>query len=172
MRVKCKCQYCNKDIVVEAPKSDIENNYFDCTVGNSCNECIPENSAARDGINESTYTEVKKMDFMKKVTGLSITWWITEIAGIILLLSMILFMAADAMPVIKIDELSVSQKITYIVGVFFVWYGLVYLVSDIIKFLRKFITKHTKVGNNYSKEKIGKIREQMHNSTKFEDGEV
>ena len=27
--------------------------------GFSCNDCVPENSPARDGINESVYTEVK-----------------------------------------------------------------------------------------------------------------
>ena len=59
MQVRCKCEYCKKDIVVEVPEQDALSNDFDCTLGNSCNDCIPENSAARDGINESIYIEAK-----------------------------------------------------------------------------------------------------------------
>lgn len=62
MKVKCKCTYCGKDIIVNIPKKDLDNNDFDVTLGNSCNNCIPENSPARDGINESIYTEVKKKE--------------------------------------------------------------------------------------------------------------
>ena len=58
MQVKCKCQYCKKDIIVEVPKENVLSNDFGCTLGNSCNDCIPNFSAARDGINESTYMEV------------------------------------------------------------------------------------------------------------------
>lgn len=58
MLVKCKCEYCKKDIVVEVPKEDTLSNDFDCTLGNSCNDCIPNFSEARDGIYESTYMEV------------------------------------------------------------------------------------------------------------------
>lgn len=51
------CQYCNKNIVVEIP--DDVNKKNPNLSGFSCNECVPENSAARDGINESIYTEAK-----------------------------------------------------------------------------------------------------------------
>jgi hypothetical protein len=60
MQVKCKCEYCHKEIVVEVPEVDYYNNDFDCKLGNSCSSCIPEDSAARDGINESIYKEVKQ----------------------------------------------------------------------------------------------------------------
>jgi hypothetical protein len=62
MKVKCKCTYCNKDIVVNIPKEDLNNNDIDATLGNSCNDCVAANSASRDGINESIYTEVKKKE--------------------------------------------------------------------------------------------------------------
>jgi hypothetical protein len=62
MRIKCICQHCNKEIVVNVPKEDYIKDKERCSTGNSCNSCIPENSAARDGINESIYTEVKKKE--------------------------------------------------------------------------------------------------------------
>lgn len=69
MKVKCKCEYCGKSIIIEVPRDDYNNSDFDCTLGNSCNNCIPENSAARDGINESIYTEVKrnKKNYMSEI---------------------------------------------------------------------------------------------------------
>ena len=50
------CQYCKKEIVVEIPDDVNEKNPN--LSGFSCNICVPENSPARDGINESIYTEV------------------------------------------------------------------------------------------------------------------
>lgn len=60
MNVKCKCENCGKDIVVDVPDKDYYNSDFDCSLGNTCNDCVPFSSAARDGINESIYTEVTK----------------------------------------------------------------------------------------------------------------
>lgn len=56
MTIKTKCCYCGKEILVSIPTEDYKNNP---NLGKSCscNNCIPENSAARDGINESIYTE-------------------------------------------------------------------------------------------------------------------
>jgi len=55
MIVKCKCQHCGKDIFIDVPN----NNYI---LNNSCNDCILENSAARDGINKSIYTKINLND--------------------------------------------------------------------------------------------------------------
>lgn len=55
MNVNLKCCYCNKDIVIEIPekrKDLITYNIF------SCNNCIPEYSRARNGIDEVPYTEI------------------------------------------------------------------------------------------------------------------
>lgn len=52
MRIKTKCRQCGKDIVVEAPED---------TGGFTCNACVPVNSPARDGINESVYTQVQNV---------------------------------------------------------------------------------------------------------------
>lgn len=57
MQRKVNCQYCGKEIVVEIPDEVNKKNPQLC--GFSCNDCVPENSPARDGINESVYTEVK-----------------------------------------------------------------------------------------------------------------
>ena len=60
MKRTTKCIYCGKTIQVDIPENAIPKGYSkdnDC-LGCSCNQCVPENSAARDGINESIYTEV------------------------------------------------------------------------------------------------------------------
>lgn len=57
MKINVKCQYCGKEIVVDVP--DDVNKTNPNLSGFSCNECVPENSAARDGINESIYIEAK-----------------------------------------------------------------------------------------------------------------
>ena len=59
VKANCKCEYCNKDIIIEVPEDDYYSNPFNCKLGNSCNYCIPKNSATRDGINESLYIEYK-----------------------------------------------------------------------------------------------------------------
>ncbi len=48
---KTICYYCGKRIFVEVPS--INANTDGCT----CNDCVPETSRARNGIDESTYTE-------------------------------------------------------------------------------------------------------------------
>jgi len=45
------CGYCGKRIFVEVP-----NRYVN-TAGCTCNDCVSPRSAARNGIDESTYTE-------------------------------------------------------------------------------------------------------------------
>lgn len=57
MKKRVKCQYCNKEIIVEIPRKVVEKNPNIKRF--SCNKCVPENSAARDGINESIYVEAK-----------------------------------------------------------------------------------------------------------------
>lgn len=57
MKKNVKCQYCGKEIVVEIPEEVNKKNPE--LSGFSCNNCIPENSPARDGINESIYVEAK-----------------------------------------------------------------------------------------------------------------
>jgi hypothetical protein len=69
MEVKCKCEYCKKDIRVDVPAKDYYNSDFDCSLGNACNNCIPENSCARDGMVESTYTETKVKVLFLDVDG-------------------------------------------------------------------------------------------------------
>lgn len=56
MKKETKCIYCGKSIIVEVPnmKANVD--------GCSCNHCVPENSPARDGINESIYTECKDIE--------------------------------------------------------------------------------------------------------------
>ena len=59
MRVKTKCYYCDKEIIIKMPFDAYEKmkgNNFGC----SCNNCVPVNSAVRDGINESIYTEASQ----------------------------------------------------------------------------------------------------------------
>lgn len=46
-----KCCYCGKEIGVGVPDRHIE--VYSC----SCNDCVPEHSSARNGIDESLYTE-------------------------------------------------------------------------------------------------------------------
>lgn len=58
-KVTTKCQYCGKEIKVNIPKDVLKRIGVD-NLGCACNTCIPPNSAARDGINESIYTEAKK----------------------------------------------------------------------------------------------------------------
>lgn len=48
---KTRCCYCGKEIGVSVPNRNIK--IQSC----SCNDCIPENSSARNGIDESIYTE-------------------------------------------------------------------------------------------------------------------
>lgn len=51
-----KCCYCGKPITIYAPGPEEDKGQF------SCNICIPENSAARDNINESMWTEAKEAE--------------------------------------------------------------------------------------------------------------
>ncbi len=52
MYLRTKCAYCGKTIWVSIPNGKTAN-INSCT----CNDCIPENSPARNGIEESIYTE-------------------------------------------------------------------------------------------------------------------
>lgn len=61
MKIKCNCCMCNKSIIVSIPKKIYMNN-INILNTITCNECIPENSTARDGINESIFTEVKRKE--------------------------------------------------------------------------------------------------------------
>lgn len=56
MKVKTNCYYCGKGIKVLMPRK-VYKEHPELLNGCSCNRCVPENSAARDGINESIYTE-------------------------------------------------------------------------------------------------------------------
>lgn len=69
-RVTTKCQYCGKEIKLNIPKEVLEKIGIE-NLGCSCNMCIPANSAARDGINESIYTEAKE-NVKKDTTALVI----------------------------------------------------------------------------------------------------
>lgn len=51
MKIKTMCCECGKSIVIKAPAAAKNETSF------TCNNCVPEHSAARDGINESVYTE-------------------------------------------------------------------------------------------------------------------
>ncbi len=51
MILQTKCAYCGKTIYVSVPNKTANINA--CT----CNDCIPENSPARNGIEESIYVE-------------------------------------------------------------------------------------------------------------------
>ncbi len=51
MILQTKCVYCGKTIYVSVPDKSV--NIDACT----CNDCIPENSPARNGIEESIYVE-------------------------------------------------------------------------------------------------------------------
>lgn len=48
---KARCCYCGKEISISVPNRNTEVN------GCSCNDCVPEDSSARNGIDESLYTE-------------------------------------------------------------------------------------------------------------------
>ncbi len=54
---KTKCCYCNKEINIYIPE---KNKQLRNHGAFSCNDCVSENSAARDGINESVFVEVKQ----------------------------------------------------------------------------------------------------------------
>lgn len=69
-KVTTKCQYCGKEIKLNIPKEVLEKIGIE-NLGCSCNMCIPANSAARDGINESIYTEAKE-NVRKDTTALII----------------------------------------------------------------------------------------------------
>lgn len=56
MKIKTICVQCSKEIEVEVP-ADIYEENPKCINGCTCNKCVPKNSPARDGINESLYTE-------------------------------------------------------------------------------------------------------------------
>lgn len=57
MKIRVKCCSCGKKIVVDVPRHIVKSQprVKDAL---TCNECVPENSPARDGINESIYTEI------------------------------------------------------------------------------------------------------------------
>lgn len=57
---KTICNYCGKRIFVEVPSINAN------TTGCTCNDCVPETSRARNGIDESTYTEPKFFYCMRK----------------------------------------------------------------------------------------------------------
>lgn len=48
---KTRCCYCGKEIGIGAPTENTT--IYSC----SCNDCVPDESAARNGIDESVYTE-------------------------------------------------------------------------------------------------------------------
>lgn len=56
--LRTNCCHCKKDIMVDIPKNIYEANR-NILQSCSCNECVSENSPARDGINESIYPEKK-----------------------------------------------------------------------------------------------------------------
>ena len=56
MKIKTNCYYCGKGIKVLMPRK-VYKEHPEFLNGCSCNRCVPKNSAARDGINESIYTE-------------------------------------------------------------------------------------------------------------------
>lgn len=51
---KTNCHYCGKKIMVKI-KSKLINNNPDLLLGNACCKCIPQNSPARNGIDESSF---------------------------------------------------------------------------------------------------------------------
>lgn len=54
-----KCCYCGCDIRVYIHPKFVRLNRR-VLLGNACNDCIPENSAARNGIDESAYPIMKR----------------------------------------------------------------------------------------------------------------
>jgi len=56
--IQCSCCQCGDEVIIDIPKNIYEKNPTIIN-GITCNDCIPENSAARDGINESIYTSIK-----------------------------------------------------------------------------------------------------------------
>ena len=58
MKITCECANCGKSITVRMPQKAYDENFriaLNCT----CNDCVPKNSPARDGIHESIYTEIE-----------------------------------------------------------------------------------------------------------------
>ena len=58
-KVKTRCCHCGKEITVLIPKN-IYAKMPHVAYGCSCNACVPEYSAARNGIEESEYVEYKR----------------------------------------------------------------------------------------------------------------
>ena len=56
MVVKTKCHICGKEIFIQVPVPKTATEYN--TYSFSCNDCVPVDSAARNGIEESTYAEL------------------------------------------------------------------------------------------------------------------
>ena len=59
MKVKTTCIHCKKEIYVDIPK-EVYDHLKGQNLGCSCNECVPVDSAARNGIEESVFVEWTK----------------------------------------------------------------------------------------------------------------
>lgn len=71
MIVKTKCHICGNEIFMQVPKTVAEYNRHSF----SCNDCIPTDSAFRNGIEESMYTEFPLTYKIRKMKELSKKVW-------------------------------------------------------------------------------------------------
>lgn len=58
-KTKTRCCHCGKEIKISIPK-DVYKKTPHIIYGCSCNSCVPEYSPARNGIEESQYTECER----------------------------------------------------------------------------------------------------------------
>jgi len=61
-------------------------------------------------------------------------------------------------------DVTISQKVTCVAGMLMICYGWSFFIDWLVQSSRKFIRKHTKTKNGYSKEKIALIKKQMEKS--------
>lgn len=59
LKVKTSCHYCGKPITVAIPIRLYRKNP-DLALGNACYTCVPEKSAARNGIDESAFDVIEE----------------------------------------------------------------------------------------------------------------
>lgn len=59
MMVQTRCHWCGKNITVEIPTHLYKRNP-DLALGNACYKCVPENSSARNGIDESVFDVIQE----------------------------------------------------------------------------------------------------------------
>lgn len=102
---------------------------------------------------------------MKRLKGYSLTWWITQLLGIILYLSIVVFEIVVNKSLFFNESVTIDQKIVNIVGIFLIYYSWYFIVESMVNSIRNFIRKQEeKRFNNKKKEKYKRIKKQMENS--------